>query len=197
MKKAVFLDRDGTINRDKNYIYRREDFEILPGAAEGLLRLQEAGYLLVVITNQSGIARGYYTELDFCDINEWMLRLLQEQGVRIAGVYYCPHLPDAVIPMYRKKCQCRKPGVALYERAVKELHIDLSQSYAVGDRIRDCAICRSTACRGFLIGTKEAPAIIGAVREGRYRNVCYEKDLYACAGRICCKEQNVEDASIS
>ena len=152
--RAVFLDRDGTINADKNYLYRAEDFEFLPGAVEALKLLQDSGYLLIIITNQSGIARGYYTEDDFRTLTEWMLGRLKEAGVNIARVYYCPHLPDAKIPEYRKICNCRKPETGLFEQAIRDYDIDMAGSYAIGDKMRDCAICEKTQCRGFLIGGK-------------------------------------------
>lgn len=185
--KAVFLDRDGTLNKDKGYLYQIEEFEILPGVIEGLHLLQEAGYILIVVTNQSGIARGYYTEYQFQTLNAWMVRNFEEKGIKIARVYYCPHLPDAPVLIYRKECRCRKPGTALYERAVQDFHIDLSQSYVVGDRIRDCSICESSNCCGFLIGAGEEPEVIEGVLEGKYRHVQYVKDLYACAVKICGK----------
>ena len=150
--KAVFLDRDGTINADKNYLYRAEDFEFLPGAVEALRMLQSHGFLLIIITNQSGIARGYYTENDFLSLTEWMLERLKESGVNIAKVYYCPHLPDAKIPEYRKICDCRKPETGLFEEAAREFDVDMAKSFAVGDKMRDCAICEKTECRGFIIG---------------------------------------------
>lgn len=148
----MFLDRDGTINADKNYLYKAEDFEFLTGAVEALRLLQSHGFLLIIITNQSGIARGYYTENDFLTLNEWMLGRLKESGVSIAKVYYCPHLPDAKIPEYRKICTCRKPSTGLFEQAVKDFDIDMAGSFAIGDKLRDCAVCETTECRGFLIG---------------------------------------------
>lgn len=150
--KAVFLDRDGTINADKNYLYRAEDFEFLPGAVEALRMLQSHGFLLIIITNQSGIARGYYTENDFLSLTEWMLDRLKESGVNIAKVYYCPHLPDAKIPEYRKICDCRKPETGLFEEAAREFDVDMAKSFAVGDKMRDCSVCEKTECRGFIIG---------------------------------------------
>lgn len=152
MNRAVFLDRDGTLNVDRDYLYRIEDFEFLPGAVEGLRLLQEAGFLLVVITNQSGIARGYYTEDDFTKLTSWMTGELRRQGVKLAGVYYCPHLPDGAVSEYRMDCPCRKPKTGLFDRAVRELDISLTHSFAVGDRLRDCAVCTPSGCRGFLIG---------------------------------------------
>lgn len=150
--KAVFLDRDGTINIDRNYLYKTEDFEFLPGAAEALRLLQSSGFLLIIITNQSGIARGYFTESDYLRLTDWMLGKFKDYGINISGVYYCPHLPDAEIIEYRKVCNCRKPATGLFEQAVRDFDIDLSMSYAVGDRQRDCAICDKTDCKGFLIG---------------------------------------------
>ena len=152
MSKAIFLDRDGTINIEKGYLYRISDFEFLPGAVDALRMLQEAGYLLIIITNQSGIGRGYYTEEDFMILNEYMKSELLKMGVKISGVYYCPHLPDAEVERYRKVCTCRKPSLGLFEQAVHDFGIDLSQSYAIGDKERDIAICSGSNCRGFLIG---------------------------------------------
>ncbi len=156
MNRAVFLDRDGTINIDKGYMYKIEDVEFLPGAIEALRMLQEAGYLLIIITNQSGIARGYYTEKDFEELNDYMKAELMTQGVKISGVYYCPHLPNGEVERYRKVCTCRKPATGLFERAVQDFDIDLSASYAIGDKERDCSICLDTECKGFLIGRESA-----------------------------------------
>lgn len=150
--KAAFLDRDGTINVDKHYLYRIEDFEFLPGVIDGLRSLQEAGYLLIVVTNQSGIGRGYYTEADFHRLNDWMVGELKAHGVDITAVYYCPHLPDAAVEEYRMECECRKPKLGMYYQAAEEWNIDFAQSIAIGDNLRDCEICRVEGCRGFLIG---------------------------------------------
>ena len=146
-KKAVFLDRDGTINVDKNYLYKIEDFEFLPGAVEALRLLQSSGYLLIIITNQSGIARGYFTEDDYLKLNDFMLSELERLGVHISKSYYCPHGPDS-------KCNCRKPKTGLFDEAVREFGIDLSKSFAIGDKPRDCSICLTTKCKGFLINSE-------------------------------------------
>ena len=105
MNKAVFLDRDGTINVEKNYLHKIEDFEFLSGVIEGLSLLNNSGYKLIIITNQSGIGRGYYTENDFITLNNWMLDVLKSNGIIISKVYYCPHLPDAKIEKYRMDCE--------------------------------------------------------------------------------------------
>lgn len=158
MNKAVFLDRDGTINVDKHYLYKIDEFEYLPGVKEGLRDLCAAGYLLIIVTNQSGIGRGYYTEKDYHILNDWMMKDLKDSGVEISASYYCPHLKEADVEEYRKDCDCRKPGVGLFEKAVKEFDIDLEKSFAIGDKIRDLEICISgingKKARGYLVYSK-------------------------------------------
>lgn len=154
MEKAVFLDRDGTINEDVGYVHKIEDFKFLPGALEGLKILQDAGYLLIIITNQSGIARGYFSEQEYQVLERYMLGKFQESGIRVAGSYYCPHHPEGKVSGYRCVCSCRKPEVGLFIHAAKEYGIDFSQSFAIGDRLRDLAICEKKPCRGYLVGSK-------------------------------------------
>lgn len=182
--KAVFLDRDGTINVEKKYLYRIEDFNFLPGVLEGLKILQDEGYLLIIVTNQSGIARGYYTEDDLTRLHNWMIYKLAREKIYIKKIYYCPHLPNAKITKYRKKCACRKPALGMYMHAVRTFGISLDDSYAIGDKIRDCAICKKTGCKGYLIGTNEKAEIIGAVKNGKQKNVSYASNLLAVAKEI-------------
>lgn len=155
LRPAVFLDRDGTINVEKRYLYKIEDFEYMDGAVEGLRRLQDWGYLLVIITNQSGIARGYYSEDDFQRLTDWMLSDLAIRGIHIAGMYFCPHHPESKIEKYRKNCDCRKPKTGLFYRAAQELDIDLCRSVAIGDKPRDLAICREAGVQGILLSDEE------------------------------------------
>lgn len=183
-EKAVFLDRDGTINVEKHYLHKIEDFEFLPGAIKGLQLLQDTGYLLIVVTNQSGIGRGYYTEEAFHTLNAWMLQTLEENGIHITKVYYCPHLPDATVESYRKECNCRKPALGMYQQAIEEFDINVSKSWAIGDKIRDCAVCETMGARGFLIGENEKPEIIQKVKTNKYQNVCYAADLLESAKKI-------------
>lgn len=167
MNKAVFLDRDGTINVEKDYLYNIEDFEYLPDVIDGLRLFQEKGYLIIVITNQSGIARGYYTEDDYHRLDKWMKDDLAQKGIKITASYYCPHLPEAVIPKYAIECDCRKPKLGMYYKAVDEWNIDLDNSIAIGDKLRDLAICDHSKCRGILISEedKEVPENVERVKD--------------------------------
>ena len=162
LRPAVFLDRDGTINVDKEYLYRIEDFDYLDGAAEGMRKLQDLGYVLVIITNQSGIARGYYTEDDYRRLTAWMLADLLEKGIHIAGVYHCPHHPEGKVEQYVRNCNCRKPNTGLFYQAAVELGIDLGQSIAIGDKMRDLEICRETGAKGILL-SGNSKEVTGAV----------------------------------
>ena len=148
MNKAVFLDRDGTINVDKNYLYKVEDFEFLPDVIESLKKFQDLGYLLIIITNQSGIARNYYTKDDFLKLKKWLINYLNNYSIHISNIYYCPHGPDSI-------CECRKPKLGLFEQAAKDFDIDLDSSIAIGDKERDVSICKKYGTKGFVLYSKE------------------------------------------
>ena len=134
---AVFLDRDGVINVDSGYVSSWSAFEFLPGAIEAMRDLCQSGYALVIVTNQSGIARGYYSEADFLTLTQTMRGHLETQGVSLAGVYYCPHLADAAVSEYGLECECRKPLPGMIFKAVSELTLDLTKSAMVGDKVSD------------------------------------------------------------
>jgi len=131
--KAAFLDRDGVINIDKSYVHKVEDFEFIDGVFEALKFLQDRGYLLIVVTNQSGIGRGYYSEEDFQILTSYMLKELKKNGIDIAKVYHCPHSPDA-------KCECRKPAPKMLLDAKKEFDIDMQNSIMIGDKKSDIQV---------------------------------------------------------
>jgi len=134
--RALLLDRDGVINREISYLYRIQDFEFLPGVIDACRRFQDAGYLLIVVTNQAGIARGYYSESDFHVLNDWMIDQFRQRGVRIDSVLYSPFHPDG-LGQYRRESFCRKPNPGLILQAQKEFDLDLSRSILVGDKESD------------------------------------------------------------
>ncbi|PJC91368.1 D-glycero-beta-D-manno-heptose-1,7-bisphosphate 7-phosphatase [Aeromonas lusitana] len=131
-KPAIFLDRDGVINEDTGYVSQVDDFHFLPGVIEALQLLKKKGYLLIVVTNQSGIARGYFSEDDFMNLTEWMDWSLADRDVDLDGIYFCPHHPDHGAP-----CDCRKPEPGMLLLAQQELGIDMARSYMVGDKPSD------------------------------------------------------------
>lgn len=187
LNKAVFLDRDGTINVEKSYLYKIEDFEFLPGVLDGMKLLQGNGYLLIIATNQSGIARGYYTEEDFKRLNTWMLDELKQHGIFVEKVFYCPHHPDAFVEAYKTDCNCRKPKLGMFEDAIEEFWIDLGKSYAIGDKIRDSTLCHECGCQGYLIGNHEKLEVVKRVKDGAYPNIRWAEDLLRCAQDIVSK----------
>lgn len=136
-RKAAFIDRDGVINVERGYVHRIEDFELIDGVVEALRILHEHGYILIVVTNQAGIAKGYYTEESFHKLTLHMRALLQAQGVEVADVYHCPHHPDGVVQPYAKSCDCRKPQPGLLYQAAIDLGVNLSASVLVGDKVSD------------------------------------------------------------
>ena len=136
MKKAIFLDRDGTINVEKDYIYKSEDLVFEEGTIEALKTFKNLGYILIVVSNQSGIARGYFTEEDLNIFNNNMNEILKKNGVEITEFYCCPHHPDG-IGEYKKVCECRKPNNKMIEDAIKKYNIDREKSYMIGDKTSD------------------------------------------------------------
>ena len=146
MNKAVFLDRDGTINIDYGYVHKIKDFIFIPKAIEALRLLEKSEYKIVIITSQSGIGRNYYTEQEFLVLNEYMKDELGKNGVRVDGVYYCPHAPEG-------GCECRKPKTKMLEDAAKDLGIDLNQSYVVGDKTADIKMGEDAGCKAILVKT--------------------------------------------
>jgi len=143
---TVFLDRDGTINRDTGYVKAPEELELLPGVVEAVARLNRAGVRVVVVTNQSGIGRGFLTATALEAIHRKMLALFRAGGAWLDAIYYCPHHPD-------DGCRCRKPGTGMIERAVRDLDLDLSAAYLVGDQARDLELARRVGARGVLMVT--------------------------------------------
>ncbi|EKT53392.1 D-glycero-beta-D-manno-heptose 1,7-bisphosphate 7-phosphatase [Providencia sneebia] len=134
---AIFLDRDGTINIDHGYVHKIDDFQFIEGAIEAMAELKKMGYALVVVTNQSGIGRGIYSEDDFMQLTEWMDWSLADHDIDLDGIYFCPHHPEATDEIYRLDCDCRKPKPGMLLDAKSFLNIDMASSYMVGDKLAD------------------------------------------------------------
>lgn len=173
---AVFLDRDGTLAYDPGYLHDPRDVRLLPGVAEGLRSLAAAGWPLVVVSNQSGIARGLYGPQAFSAVNRRIEELAGRPAVRFSGEYYCPHHPDITGP-----CECRKPGLALFRRAAGDLRLDLGRCWFVGNRIGDVSPASSLGGRGVLV---PGPADAGEAEEARRLGVATAADFLEAASRI-------------
>jgi D-glycero-D-manno-heptose 1,7-bisphosphate phosphatase len=151
--RAVFLDRDGTLNEEVGYVNHLDRFILLPRVGEAIWLLNQHGFKTVVITNQSGVARGYFTESLIHQVHRRMEDLLRREGAYLDGIYYCPHHPEVGEPPYRQKCRCRKPDIGLVDQAVKELDIDCSKSYVIGDRGMDLEFAHRVGAKGILVLT--------------------------------------------
>lgn len=149
--RAVFLDKDGTLVYNVPYNVDPNRLVLTAGATAGLRLLHEAGYLLIVISNQSGVARGYFTEAALLPIMQQLQTMLEQSGVTLSGFYYCPHHPQGVVSPYAIECDCRKPQPGLLYQAARERSVDLHQSWFIGDILHDVAAGRSAGCRTILL----------------------------------------------
>jgi D-glycero-D-manno-heptose 1,7-bisphosphate phosphatase len=149
----VFLDRDGTINQDSGFVHRPEDLVLLPGAPQALAALKRAGFLLIVVTNQSGVARGHFSEVDVARFHAHMNEVLAGHGAAIDAFYYCPDLPDAFVAAYRRDSALRKPDVGMFRAACRDFSIAVAASYMVGDRLSDIEFAARAGLRAILVRT--------------------------------------------
>jgi rfaE bifunctional protein nucleotidyltransferase chain/domain len=179
-RKAAFLDRDGVINLDRAYVSRWEDFEFVPGAVEAMRRLKQAGYALVVVTNQSGIARGYYSEAQYQALTSAMKEALADAGAAVDAVYHCPHHPKGSVSGLDIECDCRKPAPGMILRAAKELNLLLTDSILIGDKPSDIDAARAAAVgKAYLVQSDNAESGQGlADADG-----CFA-DLIACVDAL-------------
>ncbi|MFV1963888.1 MAG: D-glycero-beta-D-manno-heptose 1,7-bisphosphate 7-phosphatase [Pirellulaceae bacterium] len=150
---GVFLDRDGTINQEVTYLAATDQLQLIDGAALGVRSLNLAGYKVVVITNQSAVARGYLSEETLQDIHRFLQDELRIHDATLDAIYYCPHHPTEGMPPYRGECQCRKPKPGMLHRAAEELDIDLSRSFVVGDKLIDLDLGSRVGCTTVLVRT--------------------------------------------
>lgn len=176
MERIIFLDRDGTLNEEVNYLHRKEDLKILSGVPEALHLLKKQGYRLVVITNQAGVARGYYSEDEVKELHRYMNALLREQGAEIDAFFYCPHHPEHGIGSYRQNCHCRKPETGMFEMAEQYFDVDKEHSWMIGDKLIDVEAGKKYGVRTILVGTGYGAQIhAGMAGEGSGRVY----DIYA------------------
>ena len=147
--KAVFFDRDGVLNVDVHYLHKKEDFVWVDGAPEAVKYCNDHGYRVIVITNQSGVARGYYTEQDIAALHDWMNEQLQQWGAHIDAFYYCPHHPQGTVLEYTRSCNCRKPETGMIDLACRQESIDRRQAVFFGDAATDMECARRANIKGY------------------------------------------------
>jgi D-glycero-D-manno-heptose 1,7-bisphosphate phosphatase len=152
-RRAVFLDRDGTVAEEVGYVNHASRIRLIPGSADAVRRVREAGFLAVVVTNQAGVARDYFEEFVVHQANQRLAELLSLEGAALDGLYYCPHHPSAGVPPYRQECECRKPRPGMLQQAARDLKIDLAQSYMVGDGLVDVEAARAAGVVPVLVLT--------------------------------------------
>lgn len=153
MRAAVFLDRDGTVNEEVGYLRDLNDLKLIPGAASAIRKLNESGIAVVLVTNQSGVARGYFSEAFVKETHALLSSMLAQEGARFDGIYYCPHHPTAGESEYTMVCDCRKPATGLLDRAAHDLSIDLHKSFMVGDKWSDVELGHRAGCRSVMVKT--------------------------------------------
>ncbi len=177
MDKVIFLDRDGTINREDGYITRVDQIHLYEGAVPALRMLKEMGYRIVIVSNQAGVAKALLTEQALQEINNALLSMLKAEGILIDRLYYCPHHPEAVVPEYKKACECRKPKTGMVMRAVKELGVQVQGAYMIGDKLTDIELARNFGGRGILLLTGYGKEEIKKLDPQKHNPVYIGKDI--------------------
>lgn len=162
-RPAAFLDRDGVLNEDTGYLHRIEDFRWMPGAREAIARLNRAGYWVFVVTNQSGVARGYYGEAEVAALHRWMQEDLAAVGAHVDAFHYCPHHPEAVVEALRQDCRCRKPGPGMIEDLTRDWPVDLARSFVIGDKRRDLEAGAAVGVPGYLYTSGSLDALVADI----------------------------------
>ncbi len=152
-KPAVFIDRDGTVNEQMGYINHPNRFRLLPGASEAIRLLNENHLLAIIVSNQSGVARGYFPMTLVHEIHSLMQKTLKDRGAKVDGIFFCPHHPRGTVPDFAKVCGCRKPKIGLIEKACRAFDIDMSRSFMVGDRCLDMETAERAGLKGILVET--------------------------------------------
>lgn len=174
LRPAIFLDRDGTIIKEKLPVIRSpRQVQILAGVPGALRKLKHAGYRLIVVTNQSGIARGLYRIKELEAVHRYIKQLLKKQGVILDKIYYCPHHSEGRISRYRRNCSCRKPKPGMLRQAAKELKIRLDKSFVIGDSPRDLEAGKQVKCRTILVLTGKGKSTLKEIKQKKYHPADY------------------------
>lgn len=173
MERVVFLDRDGTLNEEVHYLHRKEDLKILEGVPEAIRMLKEAGYKIVVVTNQAGVARGYFPESDVQELHQYINECLSPLGAGIDYFFYCPHHPVCGQGIYKRECRCRKPDTGMFEMAEQVLQVDKSRSWMIGDKWSDVEAGKNYGVYTILVGTGYGFQI----HKEQMENGCEERSL--------------------
>lgn len=175
-RKAIFLDRDGTLNEDQGYVHKLEDFKLLPGVIEGL-KLLKNDFLFFIITNQSGIGRGYYTIEDFHNFNNHLLKVLEEHNIKILKIYYCPHSPY-------ESCDCKKPKTKNIEKFVLDYNIDIKESWVIGDHPTDSLLGINAGCKTIFLCTGHGEKHFNDLKERGIVPTFISQDFLSAAKKI-------------
>jgi D-glycero-D-manno-heptose 1,7-bisphosphate phosphatase len=167
LRKAVFFDRDGTINEEVGYIKDLSNLRLIKNASSSIKKIRDKGFLAILITNQSGPARGYYNEEWVKTLNNRIQELLLSEGTELDKMYYCPHLPDGIVPEYSIECNCRKPKIGLFLKAKEDFNIDLKSSYMIGDKATDVDAGHNAGTKSILLKTGYGKDVL----DGKYQFV--------------------------
>jgi len=167
-RPAVFFDRDGVLNKDIGYLYKIEEFVWIEGAVEAIKACNQAGWLVFVITNQSGVARGYYTETDVQRLHEWMSFDLKKQNAHIDEFFYCPHYEYGQIRKYKKRCSCRKPKIGMINQAIEKYSIDIKKSILIGDKDSDIECAKKAGILGIKFAGGNLKSVFDQINIKKY-----------------------------
>jgi D-glycero-D-manno-heptose 1,7-bisphosphate phosphatase len=194
MNKAVFLDRDGVITKEPPYYaHKIEQLELIPKSAEAIRLLNESGFKVIVVSNQSGVARGYYQEKDIEIYNRAMTKKLEEKNAYIDAIYYCPHYSKATIEKYKIDCDCRKPNPGMLKRAEKDLNLDLKCSFLIGDKMSDTEAGYRAGCKTILVLTGQGNDELKKISEMNIKPDYILRDLYTAVQTINRSNKNKEN----
>lgn len=194
MNKAVFLDRDGVITKEPPYYaHKIEQLELVPKSAETIRLLNESGFKVIVVSNQAGVARGYYREKDIQIYNNEMKRQLEEKGAYIDAIYYCPHYPEAIIEKYKIDCECRKPKPGMLSQAEKDLNLNLKLSFLVGDKMSDIEAGYRAGCKTILVLTGQGNDELKKISKMNIKPNYISKDLFTAIQIIKRNNKSKED----